>query len=118
MGDTDIRSTTYWLQRIWGKITGVIAVSVAPASGFIHGQKTVATAGIHGVLGAGNLKAGLHVKALPGNDDVIYIGLDGVTSATGYPLEPGEEIYIEVDRVEMVYMSPAANGDGAAWIGS
>lgn len=51
------------------------------------------------------IKTGVHVKAPLSNTDTVYIGSSNLTTApsSGFPLEPGESIFIEIDNVNKVY---------------
>lgn len=84
-----------------------------------HGQTTVSTAGSEQVLGGDlALKSGVTVKALPGNTGVIYVGSSTVTSSNGLVLEAGDQVFIDVSNVNLVYVDSAEDGDGVSWIGS
>jgi hypothetical protein len=54
---------------------------------------------------------GVHVRAAVANTIVIYVGPQGVSDATGYPLPAGEEITIPVDNPSKVHVvaTPAGN---------
>ena len=59
------------------------------------------------VLGSSTLvKSGVHVKAPLSNTDTIYIGSNvlSTTSVAGFPLDPGEAIFIEIDNVNKIYV--------------
>lgn len=131
--NTDHRDVRYWavmiykllsgaitggLMHITGTITGTVTAIVAPATQLINGQTTVATANTHGVLGNGLLASGVRVKALHANTGWIYVGQDGVTATTGYVLDAGEDVFLEVDNLADVYICPSVNGEGVSYIGS
>ena len=96
---------------------GVVTVP-APAT-IYHGQTTVTTAGTEVALGASQaLVSGVTIKAKHGNTGDIYVGKNPVTSATGYVLDAGEAVFVEVDNVADVYIDSSVNGEGVSWIGS
>lgn len=83
------------------------------------GQITVTTAGT-AVVGTTTAKYfGFYIRALASNAGVVYVGNDGaddVTSANGYELSPGDDIYIEVEDLADLYFDAATNGDKFSWI--
>lgn len=84
-----------------------------------HGQKTVATAGTEEALVASSvsLVAGLvEIKALPANTGVMYVGLNPVTSATGFPLSAGESVVLHINDLQTIYIDSTVNGEGVAYI--
>lgn len=61
---------------------------------------------------------GIQLKAMPGNDDVIYVGTT-VTSdltAQGFPLSPGEGVFIPTNKVNNIRVKPTTVGDIVAWV--
>ena len=85
-----------------------------------HGQKVVTTAGTEvPLVGVSTpLVVGVTVKALVGNGDKIYVGLDGVDSTNGFELSPGEQIFIPINDLELVFIDAASDGDGVSFIGN
>ncbi|KAA6459648.1 hypothetical protein DYQ86_16140 [Acidobacteria bacterium AB60] len=55
------------------------------------------------------------VKAPATNTQTIYVGGSGVTTATGYPLEPGASVPLPL-RAVAIYAVAAATGQKVAWI--
>jgi hypothetical protein len=97
---------------------GSLTVDLAPVTAVVHGQKTVTTAGTEVALGASTaLKSGVRVKALHGNTGWIYVGGNPVTSSTGYVLDAGEEVFVEVSNLATVYIDASVNGEGVSFIG-
>lgn len=94
-------------------------ISRVPADTVYSGQKTVSAAGTAEALaGSQALVHGVSVKALAGNGGDVYVGDNGVDSSTGFVLAAGEEIFIEVDDLAVIYIDTAVNGEGASYIGS
>ena len=83
------------------------------------GQITVTTAGT-AVVGTSTAKYyGYYIRALSTNTGNVYVGNDGaddVTSGNGYELEPGDDIYVEVENLADLYFDAATNGDKFCWI--
>jgi hypothetical protein len=93
-------------------------VSLAPVTAIVHGQKTVTTAGTHVALGTtAALKTGVRVKALHANTGWIYVGDDGVAAATGFVLDAGEEVFVEIDDLATVFIDSSVNGEGVSFVG-
>lgn len=51
------------------------------------------------------IKIGAHVKAPLANTNTVYIGSSTLTTSpgSGFPLEPGESLFIEIDNVNKIY---------------
>lgn len=100
-------------------IGNVDVASIAIPATFYMGQKAVTTAGTELVLASSQaLLSGVTVKALHGNTGWIYVGTNPVTSSTGFVLDAGEQIFIEVDNLADVYIDSSVNGEGVSYIGS
>jgi len=87
----------------------------------LSGQITVTTAGT-AVQGTSTTKyTGFFIKALAGNSGIVYVGSDGagdVTSANGYELSAGDQIYVEATNLSNLWFDSAENGDKLCWIAS
>ena len=84
----------------------------------VHGQTAVAAAGTEVPLGPSTqLCYGVRIKALHGNAGWIYVGGNPVTAATGYVLDNGEEVFIEVADLASIYIDASVNADGVSYIG-
>ena len=94
---------------------GAIAVPTA----IVHGQNIVTTAGTEVALGASTpLYSGVRVKALHANTGWIYVGANPVTATTGYVLDAGEEVFLEVADLATVFIDASVNGEGVSYIGA
>jgi hypothetical protein len=70
-------------------------------------------------LGASTaLTAGVRIKALHGNTGNIYVGANPVTSSTGFVLDAGDEVYVEVSNLATVYIDSDVDGEGVSYIGA
>lgn len=85
---------------------------------FYHGQKSVTTAGTEIALAAAQSIHHVTVKAHHANTGFIYVGKNPVTSATGYVLDAGEQVFIEVDDLADVFIDSSVNGEGVSFIAS
>lgn len=84
-----------------------------------YGRKTIATPGTEEALHAGQAILNgfaVSVKALQTNTNPVYVGANGLTSATGYPLYPGEEISLAVTNLNLIYLDVTTAGEGVAFI--
>ena len=96
-----------------------VVSSITLPSTIIHGQKTVTTAGTEVALTTSkSLKRGVTIKALVANSGLIFVGLNPVTSSTGFQLAAGESIFIEIYNSSLIYIDAAVNGEGVSYIGS
>jgi hypothetical protein len=100
-------------------IGNVDVASVALPSTFYMGQNTVTSAGTEEALASSQtLTSGVTVKALHANTGYIYVGTNPVTSTTGFVLDAGEQIFIEVDNLADVYIDCSVSGEGVSWLAS
>lgn len=87
-----------------------------PTTGFC-GRATVTTTAT--AVGTGALVNGLWVKAMEGNAATVYVGPAGVTTANGYPLAAGNQIWLPLSNLNQVRAVVVANGtDVVAWVGN
>jgi hypothetical protein len=88
------------------------------ANELLSGQITVTTAGT-AVQGTDVAGVGWFIRALSGNSGNVYLGNDAagdVTSANGYELAAGDQIYIEVRNLNELFFDSAENGDKFCWL--
>jgi hypothetical protein len=93
--------------------------------GLITGQKAVTTAGTEvPLVAASKIVRRCLVKALKANTGAIYLGVNGVSSSTGYQLNAGEEVDLpgllwkEDDKFDLnaIYIDSAVNVEGVSFI--
>lgn len=80
----------------------------------------------HGTIGTTAAKAstlairavkGVKIKADLGNGNNVYVGHgSGVTSTNGYTLDAGEEVTIEVDSLDKVWVIGGVADQGYSWL--
>jgi len=96
-----------------------INVRVLNPEQLIHGQVIIAAAGTDKPLGVSQvLVVGVTVKALSTNTNSIWVGIEGVSNATGYELAANEQIFIPVNNISFVWIDVTTNGEGATFIGN
>ncbi len=65
------------------------------------------------------LAVGVHVKALSTNAGIVYVGgNDDVTTALGYPLSAGQEVFIQVNNIDQVWVIASAVDQAVRYIAS
>ncbi len=66
--------------------------------------------------GTGRCSSGLVVYALVANTVTVYVGNSTVTTSTGYALEPGKAVSLDVDDPSKIYVVCASTSPGVTWI--
>ena len=88
-----------------------------PGSG-ISGQTTVGTSEIKlRSNNVGRLLTGLVIKADTGNAGIVYVGFNGVSTSTGFPLSPGEQIPVSVESTDSIYVIASQADQTVHYIG-
>ena len=100
-------------------IGDVDVTSVAVPTAVYHGKKVV-TAGTDEVIASSQaITSGISVKALAGNAGIVYVGVETVSSSTGYELSAKESVFIECDNVNRIWIDAATgSADGITYIAS
>lgn len=81
------------------------------------GQQTTTTAAA--VLPAAIFAAGpVTLKAPKANAAAIEIGKSGVTVGTGFVLDPGDSVTLNIGNLSQVYVIGANTTDKLTWIGA
>jgi hypothetical protein len=64
------------------------------------------------------LKAGVHLKAPTRNTSAVYIGSNALSTSAinGFPLEPGESIYLEIDNLNKIFVVSSNAGQQINYI--
>lgn len=120
---TDIKTNTATLTSIKtditsgnlrAKITEITRPSRVPSA-----TKNIAST-TGQIEGNAPLKVGVTLKAHSTNTDTILVGGSNMVtnSADGYPLEPGESIYIECSNVNLLYAKSVSGTQKLSYIGS
>lgn len=78
-------------------VSGGSGKSPTNQEGVEYGQVDVGTTATS-LFGIGNKTDSIVVRSLPGNGDITYIGWDSdVDSGSGFPLEAGDSLSVEID---------------------
>lgn len=84
----------------------------------LSGQITVTTAGTE--VQGGNIACdGIFVKAMSTNTGKVYIGNDGagaVASTTGYELSAGEQVYLNIKNLNLLWVDASADAQKVCWL--
>ena len=118
-----IKTNTSTLTAINDKLnTGIVQskiTEIVKPTRFVNGVKDLTTTAV--VISASvTVKIGVHLKAPLTNTDTVYIGSSTlVTSPTGgFPLEPGESIFMEIDNPNKIYARSVTTGQKIAYLAS
>jgi hypothetical protein len=96
-----------------------VPVSAASPAAIFAGVKAVASAGTdEGLAASQALTVGVRIKAHSANTGIIYVGPEGVASATGYRLAASEEVFLPVANLAAVWLDASVNGEGVSYVGS
>lgn len=68
-------------------------------------------------LSANAISLSVTIKAMDGNSGTVYVGTNGVTSATGFELGAGESISLAVDNTSRLYAIASVVGQKICVIG-
>ena len=97
------------LTAIQGRLT--LTALLAP------GQVAVGVAAVQMHPAGQALQQGVIVQAHPSNTGIVYVGVAGVTVATGFPLAPGASVTLPIPNTNQVYLIASVAAQTAAWIG-
>lgn len=102
------------------KNLGVILARWLSSQGQVfYGQKTVTTGGTDEVLAATQaLVVGVTIKALSTNTNSVWVGAEGVAAATGFELAAGEQIFLPVSDLALVWLDVTTDGEGVSYVGN
>lgn len=97
----------------------ITIAGVALPSAPLTDQVTVAAHGTAVPLAGAStpLVSGVRIKALAANTGDIYVGGASVDSATGFVLDAGEEVFVEVDDLASVYIDSDVDAEGVCYVG-
>lgn len=60
-------------------------------------------------------REGVQLKSMNTNTDVIYIGESDVDATSGFPLLPGEGLFVPIDHVSSTYALAGVDTERLAW---
>lgn len=118
-GLSTITSTPEYLRSTNGFLdVNVEATIAAPtlATTLVNGQQTVTTSAV--ALPSGALTQGVVLGSLSTNTASIFVGATGVTTSTGYELQPGASVGMAVDNTNKIFVRCASTSPVVTWVGS
>ena len=84
---------------------------------FMTGSVTVgSTSSNH--LGTAFLESGVRIKADAANAEAIYIGPSPVGATNGFKLSANEEVFIDIDAIDKVFVMSVGGGETLSFIAS
>ena len=116
-----IKTNTSIINTINDKLnTGIIQskiTEIVKPTKLSNGTKTL-TATATALAASTALKVGIHIKAPLVNTATIYIGSSTLVTlpTTGFPLEPGESMFLEIDNISKIYARSSTTGQIVAFI--
>ena len=117
-----IKTNTSVLNTINDKLnTGVIQSKITETVRPVRlssGKKTLTTTAT--ATATTPLKVGVHLKAPITNTATVFIGDSTLATApaNGFPLEPGESIFIEIDNLNKIFSRSSTTGQSITYIAS
>ena len=95
---------------------GALPTTSANPATIIAGRQLTTTGAV--ALASNALVNGVIIKALTTNVATLYLGPSGVTTATGYPLAPGEAISYGATNLNAIFLIGANLTDSVAFTGN
>ena len=95
---------------------GSLPTTSANPATIIAGRQLTTTGAV--ALASNALVNGVIIKALTTNVATLYLGPSGVTTATGYPLAPGEAISYGATNLNAIFLIGANTTDSVAFTGN
>jgi hypothetical protein len=92
-------------------------LSIAPTTGFETGGTSITTSAVQIATSLSADTKTVSIKADVNNTKVIHIGnSSGVTTATGYPLSPGDSVDLDLDETVDIWAISSAGGQTVYWL--
>lgn len=120
---TSIKNNTAVISTINDKLTNSIIQSkvteIVKPSKMVNGTRDLTSIALS-ISSTTPIKTGVHVKAPLSNTNTIYIGSNTLTTApsSGFPLEPGESLFIEIDNINKIYARSDSTNQKIAYLAS
>lgn len=96
--------------------SGRIVVASGNPTTPVNGQATVGTSAA--ALASNSLTNGVIVQALSTNTVSIFVGVSGVTTSTGFELQPGQATSVAVTNTSSIFAISGSAAQGLCFIGS
>ena len=101
-----------------GKI--IFSVDSGVYTGGGQGRKTIGTPGTEEALGASTAIKSIIISALPGNENPVTVGFNGVVAAagseTGKILYSGDSVEFKINDLATVFVDVITAGDGVTYL--
>ena len=103
------------MSTLRAKGTPVINVPIDMSHGIFYGRITVVTSGTR-VQGPDVYnEAGFHLRAMPANTGIVFVGNNAVTTANGFPMSAGNSFIVSVDNLNQLFFDASAASQVIAW---
>tara|TARA_R100001509_G_scaffold91062_1_gene52447 strand:+ start:265 stop:606 length:342 start_codon:yes stop_codon:yes gene_type:complete len=66
----------------------------------------------------GELESGIRIKADAANAEAIFVGTTPVGSTNGFKLSANEEVFIDIDAIDKVFVMSVGGGETLSFIAS
>lgn len=101
-------------------VSGTVSANATPVASttIYNGKKTVTTAGTRVTLAASQAVKSVVIKALSTNTGFIYVGDGSVASTTGFQLQAGETVSLDIANLATVNLDSSVNAEGVTYIGT
>jgi len=118
INDTAILASMAGISNQLGTLnTNLGTLGISRPTTFISGRLT-ATTGVTGLYPAGYTTiSGINIKASSSNTDLVYINSDGVASI-GYELDPGQNIFLDVQNLNTIYLRAKTSSQLVSYMAS
>lgn len=60
----------------------------------------------------------VYLKAPSTNTGIVYVGAAGVTTTTGYELQAGQSVELEISNLNLIYVIASAAAQAIRWLGA
>lgn len=95
---------------------GKAAFGASPTSGQVSVTGSAAILVAAPSSGTGRCSSGIVLYALAANTQNVFVGPSGVTSSTGYAIEPGKALSLDVDDPSRIYAVSASGTQTITYI--
>ena len=96
-------------------MAGIVHIASDLARTFYTGAKTVGTTPVQLTVGL-DIQKGIRIKAPSSNSGIVYVTRQGGTTATGFPLDAGDEVFIPVGEIPDIYLVASQVSQEIRWL--
>jgi hypothetical protein len=97
---------------------GVNYSNKTAVKGFVTGKVSVGSTG-NNLFGDNDIVSGVRIKADAGNQEVVYLSdAVGVSASNGFPIDAGEEVFIDIDNTNKIFHTSVGGGETLNYIAS